>query len=157
MSAYLYALIPYKSGIDFTYSDEPFYWHPLIREFENVDSELTDREGLQQYGDYIVVNTCARMSSLKCDTRGFCWIRSEVYKLAKAVGAEEVWYIEELSFEHIEDMNITLEEFKEMLRGPYSYCTKEVNLDMLKDNSYASFCHDDFSDIVVNREERKRR
>ena len=56
MSAYLYALIPYKSGIDFTYSEEPCYWHPLIREFANVDSELTDRECLQQYGEYIVVN-----------------------------------------------------------------------------------------------------
>lgn len=151
MSQYLYAIIPYNSGMDFSSSEEPFIWEPHVPEFEDVDSELTEEDGLQLYSEYITINTCARMSWLKCDENGYCWIRSEIYKLAKAVGAKEVWYIEELCHDDIEIKGPTIEEFKRQLANEFNYCTKEVNIDMLKDNSYASYCHDDFSDVVLEK------
>lgn len=151
MSQYLYAIIPYKSGMDFTYNEEPFYWNPRVPEFDSIESELTDMESNQIYGDYLILNTCHRMSSLTCDTRGFCWIRSEIYKLAQAVGAKEVWYVEELCIDEIEEEGPSLDNFKQKLANELSYCTREVNLEMLRSDAYASYCHDDFSDIVEER------
>ena len=48
MSAYIYAIIPYKSGLTFdTNEPYPCAWGFVPTEINNIDSEFTDAEGIQ--------------------------------------------------------------------------------------------------------------
>ena len=89
------------------------------------------------------------MSSLDCDENGFCYARNAIYKIAKALNAYEVWYVEELTTDEMTLSDFSFDDWKRSLKEENAYCTREVNLEMLKKGNWASYCHDDFSDIVI--------
>ena len=152
MSSYLYAVIPYESPFIFPSTDgENFCFGFVPKELESLHSKLCDPDGITTYGDFLLFNTCVRMSSLCCDTHGFCAIRSEIYKIAKALKADEVWYVEELCTDQMDEPSFSLEKLKERMKTDLAYCTMEVSLDSLKQNKWASYNHDVFADIVVER------
>ena len=153
MSQYLYAVIPYNSYYDFKPDKygEIGICFPHIPEFKGLDSELADPEGLTLYKGFLLVNTCLRMSSLISERNGFCWIRSEVYKLAHALSAKEVWYVQELCTDYMTDADFDFETWKLSLLEENKPYTVEVSLKTLKENVYGSYNHDTFSDIVFER------
>ena len=102
MSAYIYAIIPYKSGLTFTEKDDmPCVWSPIIPELKSIDSEFVDPEGLELYSDFLMINTCQRQSAFTNNRNGYNWMRAEICQIARALGANEVWYANELAIQNI--------------------------------------------------------
>lgn len=153
MSQYLYAVIPYNSYYDFKPDEygEIGICYPHIPEFNGLKSELADPEGLTIYKGFLLVNTCYRMNSLISERNGFCWLRAEVYKLAQALSAKEVWYIEELCTDYMTDADFDFEIWKLNRQESEEPRTVEINLETLKENEYGSYNHDSFSDIVLEK------
>ena len=151
MSSYLYAVIPYKSGLLFQDEDEDkFVRGSMPKEPENIDTEF-DEGCFELFEDFILINTCCRMSSLNCNENGWCEIRCEIYAIAKALHAKEAWYVEELSTDKMLLPDFSFEEWKKSLKNELAYCTTEVTVEMLRSQRWASHCHDDFNDIVTER------
>lgn len=149
MSAYLYAVIPYDCGIRFHDNDEnKFVYGYMPRELNNLSIEF-DEDMFIAFSDFVLINTCWSMSFLNCEENGFCFVRNEIYKIAKALNASEVWYVEETSTDKMMEPDFNFEDWKRSLKEELAYCTKDVNLEMLRNNQWASYCHDDFSDIVL--------
>ena len=95
MSAYIYAIIPYNGVAKFDREEsETCILCPIIPELKCVDSELTDQEGLALYEGFLVINTCYRVSAFANNSGSYNWLRTEVYNIAKALNANEVWYAE---------------------------------------------------------------
>ena len=149
MSDYLYAVIPYESGLHFKAKDEDkFVIGYKPKELKGMKIDF-DRDCFWTFSDFILINTCWRMSSLDCDENGFCFARNAIYKIAKALNAYEVWYVEELTTDEMTLSDFSFDDWKRSLKEENAYCTREVNLEMLKKGNWASYCHDDFSDIVI--------
>ena len=145
MSQYLYAIIPYK-GNDIL--PEEGIFSPCLPQLENLDSKFANPEYLTLYKDFLMINTCYRMSSFTEQNNGYSPIRAGVYKIAKALGATEVWYAEELAIEEMELPNFSLDKWiKEIIHKSY---TVELSVDVLKGSKIWSYYHDDFSDIVID-------
>jgi len=148
MSAYLYAIIPYKSGVPSIGCRIP--------ELEGLESELYDIDGYDCFEDFFLINTCHRMFSIMTDRDGFSWLRREIYKIATAVGAKEVWYCEELATDQMYDDECnpaySIKELNTYIANN-SYCFLEYDIDTMREKSgkYASYMHDDFHDIVLAR------
>ena len=77
MSQYIYAIIPYESGISFS-KDEPYpcVWEPILPELKDIHSEFTD--DLCVFKDFLMINTCYRQSAFTDNRDGFCRIRADV-------------------------------------------------------------------------------
>lgn len=87
MSAYAYAVIPYKNETLFKPEEGEVSCYPQLPEVKNIKSEFTEPDSLELFKDFILINTCYRLSSfIRCED-GFCWLRAEIYKIAKALGA----------------------------------------------------------------------
>ena len=150
MSSYLYAVVPYESGLQFPEETEDKFVYGMPKELNGISVDI-DEECFCVYADFILINTCWRMSYLSCDENGWCKVRSEIYKVAKALNASEAWYVEELSTDIMLEPGFDFEDWKRSLREELAYCTCEVNIEMLRNQEWASLCHDDFADIVIER------
>ena len=151
MSSYLYAVIPYKSGLHFQDEDEEkFLWSYVPKELKGIKMDF-DEDCFIVFSDFILINTCSRMSSLNCNENGWCQIRYEIYAIAKALHAKEAWYVEELSTDKMMLPDFNFEEWKKSLKKELAYCTTEVTIEMLRNQRWASYCHDDYSDIVTEK------
>ena len=151
MSDYLYAVIPYKSGIQFPKDvEDQFVWGYMPKDLENVSVDIYE-DCFIVFSDFILINTGWRMSSLNCNENGWCEARSEIYKVAKALNATEVWYVEELTTDKMMVAGFSFEDWKRSLKEELAYCICEVTLEMLRNHHWASYCHDNFADIVIER------
>jgi hypothetical protein len=157
MSAYIYAIIPYKSGIHFSKEDkEQGWWNPFISELKNVSNEFTEEDRLILFEDFLMVNTCYRQSAFTGCKDGYNWIRAGIYEIAKAIGANEVWYVEELITDYMADAYFSFAQWIETLRIEKSHLVAELNLDVLAGNSVYSYYHDDFSDIIMEKPQKEK-
>ena len=110
MSAYLYAVIPYKSGLHFQDEDEDkFVFGYMPKELKGINKAF-DEKCFEAFADFILINTCCRMSSLNCNENGWCQIRCEIYTIAKALLANEAWYVEELCTDEMMLPDFSFEE-----------------------------------------------
>lgn len=152
MSAYIYAIIPYKSGIHFSKEDkEQGWWNPFIPELKNVSNEFTEEESLILFENFLMVNTSYRQSAFTGCKDGYNWIRAGIYEIARAVRADEVWYVEESIIDYMADADFSFEQWIETLRNEKKQLVAELNLDVLAGNSVYSYYYDDFSDIIMER------
>lgn len=155
MSAYLYAIIPYKSGISFSKEDCVMcYANPYLPELKGIDSEFVEADGLSFYADFLMVNTCYRQSAFTENKDGHCWIRSEIYQIAKALGANEVWYVEEVITDEMDEPGFSFDSWVNMLRTEKNHLVKELTVDVLKSKAVYSYYHDNFADLVLQRPEK---
>ena len=151
MFDYLYAVIPYNSGLRFKEDAEDKFVERIPIELKGYDIEF--EKGLfRMFSDFILINTCWRMSSLTCDENGRCDARSAIYIVARLLNAKEAWYVEELATDEMMTSEFNFDDWKRSLKEEKAYCTKEVTLDILRSGHWASYCHDDFSDIVIDEE-----
>ena len=151
MSSYLYAVIPYKSGLHFQDEDErKFLWFHVPNELKGTNMDF-DKECFIAFSDFILINTCWRMSFLNCNENGWCRVRCEIHAIAKALHAREAWYVEELCTDEMMLPDFNVEEWKRSLKDELAYCTTEVTIEILRNQRWASYCHDDFSDIVIEK------
>lgn len=151
MSDYLYAIIPYNSGLRFKDDAEDKFVERMPKELKGYEIEF-EKDLFQIFSDFIIINTCWRMSSLTCDENGRCDARSAIYIVARLLNAKEVWYVEEMTTDKMFLPDFKFDDWKRSLKEENAYCTKEVTLDMLRSGHWASYCHDDFSDIVIDEE-----
>ena len=146
----LFAIIPYKSGRTFDKND-PIIWFPVIQEFKGIDSEFADQEGLSLSPDFLTINTCRKGSAFTHNTDGYSWIRAEIYKLAKALGANEVWYVDETAAEEMDSPDFSFEAWKQKLATEKKKYVVVLTTSVLKGKYSYSYYHDDFSDIILER------
>ena len=107
MSDYLYAVIPYKAGASFTPEEgETSVYCPEIPELKDIDSELVESDGLDLYADFLMINTCYRQSAFTGNINGYSWLRVEIYKIAMALGAKEVWYVAEMALDEMDTRSL---------------------------------------------------
>lgn len=152
MSAYIYAIIPYKIGDSFC-PDEGFscIYGAEIPALKGIVSEFADPRLFYLYEDFLLINTCYRQSAFTERLDGYSWLRAEISRIAKALGASEVWYVEELVTEELEaqDFSLSYEEWVKEKREECSYCMTELTVDVLKGDIAYGFYHDDFSDLIT--------
>lgn len=78
MSAYVYALISYENKKIFNPEEgEVSCLCPNIPELKGIQSEFADSSGLHLFKDFVLVNTCYRLSSFTECENGYCWLRAE--------------------------------------------------------------------------------
>ena len=150
MSQYLYAIIPYESGVSFSKEDYPA-WSPVLPELKDIHSEFTDEEGLMLFKDFLMINTCYRQSAFTDNRDGYCWIRADICKIARALGASEVWYVEELITDEMDDWEFSFDEWRNRLKNEKKHLVAELSTDVLKGKETYSYYHDDFSDVILER------
>lgn len=151
MSAYIYAIIPYHGAAEFNPEGSDTFLCPIIPELNCVDSELTEQEFLELYDGFLVINTCYRVSTFANNSESFNWLRAEIYKIAKAVGAKEVWYAEELALNIMDMPGFTFEAWKNSLKNENKQYVAELTVEVLKGQYTYSYYHDDFEDIVLKQ------
>lgn len=148
MSSYIYAIIPYKSDISVT-PEEPCVCNPILPELKGIESEFADNSYLDLFPDFLMINTCYRKSAFMDNRDGYCWIRSEVCKIAKALGANEVWYADELAIQEMDDWEFSFDDWVARIKN--ELLVVELTQEILKGKEMYSFYHDDFSDIIMER------
>ena len=150
MSDYLYAVIPYNKGVILYSPDEleEGVLYPNIPELKGIDTEYTGDMTL--FKGYIQINTCHRLSSFTGLEDGYSSIRADIYKIAKAVGVSEVWYIAELCTDKMYAEGFSFEKWANRLKNDKGIVV-EMSVDVLKDKHIYSYYHDDFSDVVLTK------
>lgn len=150
MSQYIYAIIPYESGISFS-KDEPYpcVWEPILPELKDIHSEFTD--DLCVFKDFLMINTCYRQSAFTNNRDGFCRIRADVCKIARALGASEVWYVEELITDEMDGWDFSFDNWIKSLQNEKKHLVAELSTDILKGKNIYSYYHDDFSDVILEK------
>lgn len=149
MSAYIYAIVPYKSRIKFpSDAEEKYLYFPEIPELYNV-SEFAEEDGLVLFSDFLRINTCLRLSAFTENKTGYSYLRAEIYKIAQALGAKEVWYASELATDEMFEPDFNFAKWIVKLKNEYKDYTAELTIDVLKGDEIYSYYHDDFSDIVL--------
>ncbi|MBR6716668.1 MAG: hypothetical protein IKI83_09530 [Prevotella sp.] len=149
MSDYLYAIIPYQGSKKIRPEEQEEGLECTdLPELEGVDTEYTEKMTL--FKDYIQVNTCYRLSSFTELKDGYSSIRADIYKIAKAVGASEVWYIAELCTDEMYDENFCFEAWANRLKNDKKL-VMEMTVDVLKGKHIYSYYHDDFADVVLTK------
>lgn len=154
MSDYLYAVIPYNKGTTLYSPDEleGGRSEPIIPELKGIYSEYVEGDGLKLFADFLLINTCGRQSWFTNNEDGYSQLRAEIYQIAKALCASEVWYATELAIEkdEIEESGFSFEEWIHSFKDGTRY-SSELTTDVLKDKYICSYYHDDFSDILLER------
>ena len=150
MSQYIYAIIPYESGVSFS-KDKPyrFVFDYELPELKDIHSEFTDE--LCMFKDFIIINTCYRQSSFTDHRDGYCWIRAEICKIARALGASEVWYVKETIADAMDDWEFSFDEWRNSLKNEEKHLVAELSTDVLKGKEMYCYYHDDFSDVILER------
>lgn len=149
MGAYIYAIIPYKY-------DKP----APVNECNTLDVDLPQYDSINEdfgfslFPDHLEINTCYRWGVFTENEDGYSWLRAEIYKIAKAFGASEVWYVVEYSLGETWDEDFCLDEWKERIKG--QKYTVELTQEVLKGNTVYSYYHDDFSDIILEKPKKKK-
>lgn len=151
MTDYLYAIIPYQGGVSFTpHKGETYVYCPEIPEFKDIESEFVEPEGLNLFADFLMINTCYRQSEFTGNSDGYSWLRVEIYKIAKALGAKEVWYVAELATDEMFMKDFSFNNWiRNFKTGEKSVV--ELNMDFIKGNVITTYYHDDFSDIILEK------
>lgn len=154
MSAYLYAIIPYKIGDSFCPDEGESYMSSLMNNVEipalkGVVSEFADIDYV--FEDFLLINTCYRQSAFTERLDGYSWLRAEISRIAKALGASEVWYVEELVTDELfaENFSLSYEEWVCEQRTKNQDCMTELTVDVLKGDILYGLYHDDFSDLIT--------
>lgn len=152
MSQYIYAIIPYESGVSFC-KDEPYpcVWNPFLPELKDIHSEFTEPDSLSLFKDFLMINTCYRQSAFTDNRDGFCWIRADICKIARALGASEVWYVAELITDEMEDWDFSFNEWRNSLNNEKKDLVVELSIDVLMGKNIYSYYHDDFRDVIMER------
>ncbi len=151
MSDYLYAIIPYKKKGTFVADEgEVYISYPKIPELKGVKSKLAERDGLLLFPEFLMINTCHRQSSFVEWEDGYSWLRAEVYKIAKALGANEVWYAAELSTDEMYSKRISFRKWLESFKTGERYVC-ELCIEVLKDKYISTYYHDNFADIILKK------
>ena len=119
MSQHIYAIIPYKSKIytDFIMDGEPGIWNPLIPELKGIESEFVEPDGLTLFKDFLKINTCLRQSAFTQKKDGYIKLRAEICIIAKALGANEVWYVEELAIDEMSMIDFIFDDWVRSLKN----------------------------------------
>ena len=150
MSAYLYAIIPYKSKEDVVFDEtDSCIFFPVIPELKDIESEFANQESLILHKGFLVINTCYRQSAFTENQNGYNWMREEIYKIAKALNACEVWYVEELVYDEMDSSGFSFDQWRESLKTEKASYVVELSVDVLKGSTVYSYYHDDFSDIIL--------
>ena len=150
MSAYIYAIIPYKSYFIFdTKEPYPCVWGFVPPELKGIDSEFTEADGLELFADFLMINTCQRLSAFTNNKDGYNRMRADICKIATALGAKEVWYAEELATDEMDGWDFSFDEWVNGLKNENKKYVAELTVDVLKGNKIYSYYHDDFSDIIM--------
>lgn len=153
MSDYLYAVIPYKSGMYFdSNEEEPCIWGPVLPELKDIDSEFVEIDGLTLFEDFLMINTCYRQSAFTNNKNGYNWIRAEICQIARALGAHEVWYVAELATDEMHIKGFSFDDWVQSFKNGERYAC-ELNVDVLKKKYIFTYYHDDFSDIIMEKPE----
>lgn len=154
MSDYLYAVIPYKMGPTLYSPDEleEGLSEPIIPELKGIYSEYAEEDGLKLFADFLLINTNGRQSWFTNVEDGYSQLRAEIYQIAKALGASEVWYAAELAIEkdRMEESGFSFDDWTRSFKDGTRYAS-ELTVDVLKDKFICSYYHDDFSDILLER------
>ena len=150
MSQYIYAIIPYESGISFS-KDEPYQFvlDPELPELKDIHSEFTDV--LYLFKDFLMINICYRQSAFTDNRDGYCWIRADICKIARALGASEVWYVEEAITDEMNEWGFSFDKWRNSLKNEKKHLVAELSTDVLKGKEIYSYYHDDFSDVILER------
>ena len=149
MSRYIYAIIPYESKDRFIFQEsDPLIYCPNIPELTDVNSEFTDPEMLTLHKKFLEVNTCYRQSAFTGHKDGYSHVREEIYHIAKAIGANEVWYVEEPFIDTMELPDFSFDNWRESLKKENATFVVELSIEVLKGNDIYSFYHDGFSDLI---------
>lgn len=154
MSQHIYAVLPYDSGIGFDPDKESnCVWDYHVYELKGIEvelsySDLTD--GVALYKDFIVFNTCLRVSVFCRNSKtGYNSLRKDFYLIAQRLGLKEVWYVPEYYTDYMDEIGFTYNTLLEDMKGKYKDYIAELNIELLKGKDYYEFYHDDFSDVVL--------
>ena len=129
MSDYLYAVIPYNSGMYFDPNEEePCIWEPNLQELKGIESEFVEIDGLTLFEDFLMINT------------------------SRALGAHEVWYVAELATDEMHIKGFSFDDWVQSFKNGERYAC-ELNVDVLKNKYICTYYHDDFSDIIMEKPE----
>ena len=152
MSDYLYAVIPYNKGTTLYSPDEleEGRSEPIIPELNGIYSEYAEKDGITLFADYLMINTCARQSWFTNNEDGYSRLRAEIYIIAKALGAHEVWYVAELATDEMYVYGFSFNDWIRSFKDGTRYAS-ELTVDVLKDKYISTYYHDDFSDIILER------
>lgn len=149
MSEYIYAVIPYKSGIEIKSDYIPCVWNPQIPKLDNIDSEFVDPNVLQLFEDFLVINTCYKKWVFTNCKNGYSRIRAELYKIAQALNANDIWYVDDYGIEKMEIPDFSFDEWIKDLKQNKGEYTADLTREILKGDTQYSYYHDDFSDILL--------
>ena len=150
MTDYLYAVIPYNKGTNIYTPDElkEGVEEPQIPELKLVDSEFSEKEMLTLFKDYLNINTCRRQSEFVDKKDGYSRLRAEIYRIARALGAHEVWYVAELATDEMYREGFSFDDWLLGFKNGERYAS-ELSVDVLKGKYICTYYHDDFSDIIL--------
>ncbi len=149
MSDYLYAVIPYKGT--FLYNADKLEKgrrDPIIPELKGVDSEYAEKDCLILFADFLLINTCGRQSWFADNENGYSQLRAEIYIIATALGASEVWYAAEMATDEMFLKGFSFDDWIRSFKDGTRYAS-ELTVDVLKDKYICTYYHDDFSDIIL--------
>ena len=149
MSDYLYAVIPYKGSSLYSPDElEEGLWDPIIPELKGIDSKYAEDDYLILFADFLLINTCGRQSWFADNEDGYSQLRAEIYKIAMALGASEVWYAAELATDEMFVKGFSFDDWIRSFKDGTQYAS-ELTVDVLKDKYICTYYPDDFSDIVL--------
>ena len=120
---------------------------------KGVDSEYAEEDGLTLFADFLMINTCGRQSWFTNNENGYSQLRAEIYKIALALGAREVWYVAEMATDEMYNKDFSFDDWIRSFREGTRYAS-ELTSDVLKDRFICTYYHDDFSDIILDRPEK---
>ncbi len=156
MSQYIYAVIPYESGLRFARdAEEKYEYCPSMPELKSIDSEFAEPSGLYLFADFVRINTCYRVSAFTNHNNGYSYLRAEIYKIAKALGANEVWYVEELFTDEMFEPEFCFKKWIESFENENKNYIVELTTEVLKADDIYSYYHDNFSDIILENPNHK--
>ncbi|MDO4957840.1 MAG: hypothetical protein Q4E68_01105 [Prevotellaceae bacterium] len=154
MSQYVYAVLPYDSGIFFD-PDEHYncVFDYKIYELKDISKDLIYpdmAEYVTMFKDFIVFNTCLRVSNFCGNPKnGFNSLRKDFYLIEKRIGLKEVLYVTFYFTDYMDAPGYSYEKFLEDMKGKYKDYVSELCIDVLIGKEYHEFYHDDFKDIVL--------
>jgi hypothetical protein len=123
---------------------------PIIPELKGIYSEYAEEDGLKLFADFLLINTNGRQSWFTNVEDGYSQLRAEIYQIAKALGASEVWYVAELATDEMYAKGFSFDDWTRSFKDGTRYAS-ELTVDVLKDKFICSYYHDDFSDILLER------
>ena len=66
---------------------------------------------LKLFADFLMINTCGRQSWFTNNEDGYSQLRAEIYKIALALGAREVWYVAEMATDEMYDKDFSFDNW----------------------------------------------